>query len=100
MLQTIRIYYEDYRNKLFEAAILARKIQARVGHPLGADIKNMVRDNLLENCPFKIDHITTVKNISGPNVAGLRKEYVRTYPTLVKREYISIPKYFWVIYNF
>ena len=42
MLQTVKINYEVYMKKEVEAAILARKLQTRVGHPSDAEFKNIV----------------------------------------------------------
>ena len=100
MLQTVSMNYKIYIKKEVEADILARKVQARVVHPSDAEFKNMVRDKLLENCPLKIEHITN-KNITfGPNVTGLRGKSVRTKTTRVEREYIPIPRYFYVLHKF
>ena len=94
MYQTITMNYKGYTKKEVEAAVLARKVQARVGHPSYYEFKNMVRDKLLENFPVKLEHITNVNNIFGPNVAGIRGESMRTKPTQVEREYIPTPRGF------
>ena len=47
MFHTTRMNYESYTKKEVEAAILARKVQARFGHTSDTGFKNMVRDKLL-----------------------------------------------------
>ena len=83
MLQTVRINYECYTKKEVESNILARKVQARVSHPLDTGFKNMVRDKLLAIFSVKLEHIANANNIFSPNVTGLRSESVRTKPTWV-----------------
>ena len=58
MLQNIMINYEDYTKKEVKAAILERKVHARVGHTFDADLKDMVRNKFMANLPVKYDHIT------------------------------------------
>ena len=86
MLQTVRINYEGYMKKEIESAILARKVQARVGHPSDAELKKMVLEKLLENFPVKLEQITNANDTPVPNVAGIRGKYVRTNPTQRERK--------------
>ena len=79
---------------------MARKIQTRVGNPLDTEFKNMVHEKILANFPLKLEHTTNANNIFGTNVAGLRGKSVRTKPTWVEREYIPIPRAFYVLHKF
>ena len=92
--------YDDYTKKKVKAGILAQKLQARFGHPSDTDLKNMVRDKLLANCPVKLEHITNANNLFVLNVAVLRVKSMRTNPTQVEIEYIPIPRYFYILHKF
>ena len=46
--------YEGYKEKEVEAAILSRKVQARVGHPSYAEFKNMGYEKYWQITPLNL----------------------------------------------
>ena len=59
MLQTTRINYEGYMKKEIESAILARKVQARVGHPSDAELKKWCLKNSWKISPLNLSRSLT-----------------------------------------
>jgi hypothetical protein len=62
------------------------------GYPSQKDFKNMVRLNIVRNCPVMPNDINTADNIFGPNVASLKGKTIRNTQEPVLTEYVEIPK--------
>jgi hypothetical protein len=63
-----------------------------VGYPSPADFTNMVRANMIRNCPVTPTYITTSNKIFGPDVASLKGKTVRNKPAPVLTEHVEIPQ--------
>ena len=63
-----------------------------IGNPSKRDFKNMVRGNLINNCPGTSDDITNARAIFSPDLANLRGKTIWQMPALVVGDYVSVPK--------
>ena len=52
LLQTVRKNFEGFTKKQAEKALLARNVQAMVGHPSDGEFNQMVSSPSMKNCPF------------------------------------------------
>lgn len=70
----VRGKYADFE---LQKAQLACKIQGMIGPPSQHDLKGMVCEELINNCPVSLHDIKTAHTIFGPDHAGLREKKVR-----------------------
>ena len=80
-----------YTNRHVKAAELARTIQNRIGRPSTRDFINIVKNNLLPNCPVTVDDIKAAEHIFGPNLGSLKGKTTRRGTEHVDTTLIPIP---------
>ena len=81
MLETICQNMEGFTKKQLNAAILARKAQAMVGHPPDEKFKQMVSRGNLKNCKVSVQDITNAHTIFGHKCSRLKEGAVRKSPS-------------------
>ncbi|KAL7503385.1 hypothetical protein ACHAXN_001183 [Cyclotella atomus] len=91
-VQTIRERYEGYTKQEIEAARSAREAQAMMGHPTDREFRNMVRTNMIQNCPITVEAVDHSNKLFGPDLAGVRGRTVREKQAHVHVEYVQIPR--------
>ncbi|KAL7529447.1 hypothetical protein ACHAXR_002971 [Thalassiosira sp. AJA248-18] len=95
LVQTVCKNYEGFTKREVERAILARKLQARSGHPSETVFKREVsrtsESSLFRDCPISSKDISNANTIFGPSKPCLEGKWVRRKPARVEPEYISIP---------
>ena len=91
-VQTVRDRYEGFTKREVKEAMAARETQAMIGHPPDRAFKDMVRDNMIPDCPVTLTAIDNANKIWGPNLAGLRGRRTRKKPDHVAIEYTNIPQ--------
>ena len=62
------------------------------GFPLEKNFENMVRSNMLVNCPVTFDNVKNAKLIFGPDIILLKGKSVRRKPDSVVTGYVEIPR--------
>ena len=63
-----------------------------LGFPPERDFGNMIRSNLIVNCPVTFDDVKNAKLIFGPDITSFKGKSVRRKPTSVVTDYIEIPR--------
>ena len=63
-----------------------------LGFPSERDFNNMVRPNMIVNCPVIFDDVKNAKLIFGPDITSLKGKLVRRKPASVVTDYIDIPR--------
>ena len=81
----------QYSKRDYENAKKARKIYETLGYPSKDDFKNLIKNNMLYNCPITISDIETAEDIFGPDIGALKGKVTRTKPAPVSTNYIEIP---------
>ena len=92
MVQTVKDMSEGYSDIQIWKAKEAREFQAKVGHPSTRDLKNIVKTNMIANCPVTVADIERAEKIFGPSVPILKGKTVRKTPDPVATDYIAVPK--------
>ncbi len=92
MVQTVKDTSEGYSDIQIRKAKEACKFQAKVGHPSTRDLKNIVKTNMIANCPVTVANIERAEKIFGPSVPILKGKTVRKTPDPVATDYIAVPK--------
>ena len=61
--------------------------------PLERDFENMVRSNMIFNCPVTFSDVKNAKLIFGPDITSLKGKSVRRKPdSVVTDDYVDIPR--------
>ena len=92
MVQTVKDTSEGYSDIQIQKAKEAREFQAKVSHPSTRDLKNIVKTNMIANCPVMVADIERAEKIFGPSVPILKGKTVRKTPDPVAMDYIAVPK--------
>ncbi len=69
LVQTVHQNYKGYTKSEVLQAKEARRTMGMIGNPSQRDFKNMVRGNLINNCPVTSDDVTNACAIFGPDLA-------------------------------
>ena len=91
-VQTIRGNYEGFTKKQVQRATLARRLMGMIGAPTERDYQDMVRQNLLQDCPITPSDIANAHTIFGPDLVNIRGKTVRRKPSHVNTEIVEIPQ--------
>jgi hypothetical protein len=92
MVNTIKENCEGFTRREVDKAKEARGALALVRYPSPKDCMNMVRSNMIKNCPISPTDITNAHKLFGPDIATLKGKTVRRTPAGVMTEYAEIPK--------
>ena len=82
---------EGYSQRQIQQAKMAREFQAKVGHPSTRDLKNIIKSNMIANCPVTPADIDRAEKIYGPSVPILKGKTVRTTPDKVNADVVAAP---------
>ena len=91
MVQTVTENEKDYSKRQLTDAKTARELYAKVGYPLIKDLANMVKKNMIMNCPVTIEDVMRARKITGPSVQALKGKTIRTKPNPVVSDYVAVP---------
>ena len=56
------------------------------------DFENMVRSNMIVNCPVTFSDVKNVKLICGPDINSLKGESARRKPARVVTDHVDTPR--------
>jgi hypothetical protein len=91
-MQTVRQNYNGFAKCEVLQAKEARQAMEMLRNPSEGDFKEMVRGNMIKNCPVTSNAFTNARTIFGPGLPSLRGKMVRRMPALVVADYVAIPK--------
>jgi hypothetical protein len=91
-LNTVEDKMSKYSQRQIKGAEKARELYGIIGYPSIADYKNMIKMNLINDCPITIEDIKNAEDIYEPDIAVLKGKTVRKKPIQVKENFIQIPK--------
>jgi hypothetical protein len=84
MVQTVKDTLEGFSE--------IHKFQVKVGHPSTWDLKNIIKSNMIANCPVMVADVEWAEKIFGPSVPILKGKTVHKTPDPVAMDYITVPK--------
>lgn len=90
-ITTVAQNKDKYTNRDYNRALLARKIQQRIGRPGTRYYINLVDNNLIPNIPITRKDIIAAEDIFGPDVGSLKGKTVRRSPISVESYDVNIP---------
>ncbi len=84
--------YEGYTKLKVLQSKEARGMMGMIRNPSKRDFKNIIRGNLINNCPVIPEDVTNAHAIFGPDLANLRGETVQRMPAPVVSDYVLVPQ--------
>jgi hypothetical protein len=91
LVNTVAANRANYTNRAYDRAILARKIQKKIGRPSIAEYIQIIENNLLPNCPVTREDIIAAEKIFGPDVGILKGKTVRRGTEHAEIAEVTIP---------
>jgi hypothetical protein len=92
MLNTLKENKTFFSNRQVERARQARNLARALGCPSDADLKTVIRLNLIKDCPIVQDDVVLAEKIFGKDIAILMGKTTRKKPILVVHDTIAVPK--------
>eukprot|EP00957_Ditylum_brightwellii_P188067 14318096-Ditylum_brightwellii.AAC.1 len=90
-VSTVAKNKELFTERQYCQAELARKIYSMMGRPSEDDFINMVKMQLMPNCPITAEDIRNARAIFGKDIGVLKGKTVRRTPLPVVTDYIHVP---------
>ena len=90
-LATVRGNVEGFTKRQVDRAKAARELYHKVGAPTITNLKALIRQNLISDCPVTAEDVDLAEKIFGPDAATLKGRTTRSNPTPAKADYIEIP---------
>ena len=75
----------------YKRALVTRKIYHMVGSPNLRNLKMMIRQKIIQNCPVTVEDIQIAEKIFSPDVSTLKLRTTRQRPKLVVEIFIEVP---------
>jgi hypothetical protein len=92
LVNTVAKNREGFTNKEFQGARAARRASQLLGFPSDRDFGNMVRANMIVNCPVTHHDVSNAKKIFGPDTRSLKGKSGRRKTQPVVGNYVAIPR--------
>ena len=90
-LQTIRENRKGFNQREYDRALQARRLMHIVGAPTTDNLKSMLRQNVINNCPITTRDVDNAEKIFGKDISTLKGKSTRPKPTTVIDDYVDIP---------
>jgi Reverse transcriptase (RNA-dependent DNA polymerase)/Zinc knuckle len=92
LINTVREVASTFSKREYEQAKLARRLQSSIGYPSNQDMIELVKNNILINCPITVNDIHNAEEIFGPNLAALKGKSVRRGGVPVVGNIVRLPR--------
>ena len=91
-LQTVEDNKKGFSKRAIQRTSKAKELYGMIQYPSIKDFKEMLRHNMIKNCPVKVEDVDTMLSIYGPNIYALKGKTVRKKsPPVGNPDYIKIP---------
>lgn len=91
MVNTVRSNAQKYNNRLYRAAVEARRFQNIIMRPNTRDLKNIIIPKL-RNCPIAKADVIAAEDIFGPNLGSLKGKTPRRTPRQLEPGIDPVPE--------
>ena len=93
LVTTVKEKLELHTEREVARSAEARKTCVAVGRPSPSNFLNLIRGNLLLNCPVTVDDVKIAQDIWGTELGSLKGKTARTTPDVVNANLVPIPKH-------
>ena len=91
LLNTVSENREGFTQREYEVAREARRAMHLLGFLSEQDFENIVRLNMIINCPVTFSDVKNAELIFGPDITSLKVKSVKRKPVSVVTDYVEIP---------
>ena len=92
LVQTVKKLREQYTNREYKQATMARQIQASMGNPSLQTFLDIVSNNTIQGVPVTRQDVLNAEHIFGPNIGGLKGKTTNCKPLPVECVLTQIPR--------
>eukprot|EP00957_Ditylum_brightwellii_P099931 7615267-Ditylum_brightwellii.AAC.1 len=92
-VNTVASKKSNYSNADYTRAVLARKIQARIGRPSTKTFLDVIDNNKLRNCPVERRDIAAADDIFGPDLGNLKGKTTKRKNNPSRQHITNLPPY-------
>ena len=92
LLNTVSENREIFTQREYKGEREAQRAMQLLGFLLERDFENMLRSNIIVNCPVTFSDIKNAKLIFGPDITSLKGKSVSSKPASVVTDYVDIPR--------
>ena len=92
MLNTVSENREGFTRREYEGGREAQRAIHLMGFPSEQDFENIVRLNMIVNCPLTFSYVKNAKLIFCPDITSLKGKSVRRKLASVAEDYVGIPR--------
>ena len=92
LLNTVSENRKWFTLREYEGALEAQLAMHLLGVPSKRDFENMLRSDMIVNCPVTFDDVKDDKLIFGLDVTSLKEKSVMRKPARVVKDYVEIPR--------
>ena len=92
LLNTVSENREGFTQREYEGDRELWRAMHLLGFPSERDFENMVRSNIMVNCPVTFSDVKNAKLIFGPDITSLKGKSVRRNPASIVTDYVEIPR--------
>ena len=90
-VQTVNENESGYSARQISDAKRARELYSKVGFPSNPDFKNLIKNNMIINCPVTSDDVDRANKIYGPSIATMKGKTTGTKYKTVVTDYVDVP---------
>jgi hypothetical protein len=90
-VETVKENELFYTPRQIESAKRAKKLMHSLGCPTVNDLKNILRLNMIADCPVKIPDVVLAEKIYGADLASLKGKTTRSKPASTTQDYVEVP---------
>jgi len=80
-----------FTDRQFEHAKRARSLYHAAGCPTVVKFKQLLRQNIIQDCPVTVKDVNIAEKIFGPDIGSLKGKTTRKKPPVVRNDDIEIP---------
>ena len=91
VVNTVAENKKNYTNNDYLRALRARELQIKVGRPSTGTFVDLLKRNIITNCPITPADIKTAEHIFGPDIGSLKGKTTRRNPPIVDSPVTPIP---------
>ena len=91
MVHTVTQNKELYSERQVNQAEQAKRTYAMIGHPSQKDFENIIKLNILPDCPITVNDIKIAGKIFGTEIGSLKGKTTRRKPQPVRTDNVFVP---------